>query len=307
MINYIKSLIKYGSLAGVKEFLVLVFTILAARCGITLNEKAQQLLTCWSSFQLLIREERIQVVAVGDHEFKLTYAASPSGKNQIELALRVPVSISSDLLVFNQIFLKMEYQHVLEWFSSVRPQGKIGNIVDLGGNIGCAALYFSTQFPEADIFSLEPEAGNYARLRLNLESNSGRKIKSYQAAIWTESCKLQCVHDFRDKKESSSRFVEPSEAMDASAQPVDAISIQTLMQIAGFERIDLLKIDVEGAEAALLRDADFQDFIKEKVSRIAVEVHEEFITIKEVTTILHPLGFETKPIDEFLCGIKTNL
>jgi FkbM family methyltransferase len=307
MISYIKALKQYESLIGLKEGGVLVLSILAVKIGLTLNKKSQRLLERWSSFQALFGEESIRVLVAGDHEFKLNYEANQSGKIGVNLVLRVPASESSDLLVFNQIFLKQEYQHVLDWFSSVGPRQEIGTIVDLGGNIGCAALFFSTQFPAASIFSLEPEASNYGRLRLNLELNSDRKIKSYHAAIWTQSCKLQCVHDFRDKKESSSRFVELSEAKDVSTQPVDALSIRSLMEMAGFKQIDLLKIDIEGAEAALFRDADFQNILKENVLRVAVEVHEEFIKIKEVEAVLHTLGYETNAVDEFLCGIKRKL
>jgi len=306
MTSYIKALKKYTILAGKKEAAVLMLTILAGKMGITLNKKSQRLQERWKFFKDLTGEETIQILATGDHEFRLSALANQSGESPVKLALRVPVSESSDLLVFDQIFLKQEYQHVLDWFSSVCPQGKIDAIMDLGGNIGCAALFFSTRFPAAAIFCVEPEAGNYERLRLNLALNSARKIKSHRAAIWTHSGKLQCVHDFRDKKESSSRFVEPSGDNETGTQQADGMDIRTLMQMAGFKRIDLLKMDIEGAEAALFRDADFQDFLRENVLRVAVEVHEEFIKIEEVAAILQALQFETNAVDEFLCGIKHN-
>ena len=307
MTSYIAALAKYKSLVGPKATGVLVYSILASNFGLTPNEKSRRRLNHWSSFQLLAEGKTIPVQAVRDHEFEVSYAADQSEKNQIKLLLRAPVSESSDVLVFNQIFVKQEYQHVLDWLSLIDPQGQIGTIVDLGGNIGCAALFFSTRFPAADIFCVEPEAGNYNRLRLNLELNPDRKIKSRRAAIWMKSCKLQCVHDFRDKKESSSRFVELLDDNKASAQQADAMDIRILMQLAGFKRIDLLKMDIEGAEAALFRDADFQSFLKANVLRVAVEVHEEFIKIKEAMAILDNLGFETNTVDEFLCGIKRQL
>jgi hypothetical protein len=77
-----------------------------------------------------------------------------------------------------------------------------------------------------------------------------------------------------------------------------------LKEKAGFAHVDLLKMDIEGGEAALLRDPRFQGFLREDVRRIAVEVHPEFIKLDEVIGVLESLGFQTKELTEFVCGIK---
>jgi FkbM family methyltransferase len=301
---YFKALNEYKSLVGFRKALALLLSIFAARVGLPLDNKTQRLLQHWASFRLLAGRHDVKVKANHDREYEVLWLPNPASAIPLKFKLRAPISESSDILVFNQIFINLEYRHVLDWFYSVCPQEETNTIVDLGGNIGCAALFLSTCYPTANIFSLEPEPSNYDRLRLNLELNPGLKISPCRAAIWTESCKLKCVHDFRDKKESSSRFVELNESHEISAQQADAIDVRSLMRIAGFKCIDLLKMDVEGAEAALFRDADFQNFLKESVHRVAVEVHEEFIKIEEVKSILHSLGFQTNAVDEFLCGIK---
>jgi FkbM family methyltransferase len=191
----------------------------------------------------------------------------------------------------------------LEWFSRRCPEGKIITIMDVGANIGCAALYFITQFPDANIFCLEPEESNYQRLTLNIGLNKKKRIRCHQAALWTKACKLRCTHDFGDGKEWASRFVEPPE-YGCDARDADAIDIAELLGKTGFGQVDLFKMDVEGAEAVLLKNPQFKDFLKEKVLRIAVEVHGEFIKTDEAIAVLKSLGFETNVVAEFVCAVK---
>ena len=48
-----------------------------------------------------------------------------------------------------------------------------------------------------------------------------------------------------------------------------------MMKQAGWESIDLLKIDIEGAERFILTDKKTSDFL-EKVKILALEIHDEF-------------------------------
>jgi hypothetical protein len=68
--------------------------------------------------------------------------------------------------------------------------------------------------------------------------------------------------------------------------------------------VDFFKLDVEGAEAALFISDTFLSFLRDKVLCLAVEVHEEFIKVDEATAILNSLGFQTKVISEFVCGVR---
>jgi hypothetical protein len=65
-------------------------------------------------------------------------------------------------------------------------------------------------------------------------------------------------------------------------------------------------MDVEGAEAILLRDAEFKRFLTEKAPMIAMEIHPEFISIQESVAILESMGYQTQIADEFVCGVKRN-
>ena len=42
-------------------------------------------------------------------------------------------------------------------------------IIDGGGNIGCAAIYYAKKYPEAHIYSLEPDKENFQLIKLDIE------------------------------------------------------------------------------------------------------------------------------------------
>jgi FkbM family methyltransferase len=290
-------------LVGLRETGILLVSILAVKMGTKTGKGLQRVLQRWSFFKSLDGEKSVQVLSAGAHEFRVSYGGIQPDDRRVEMALRVPMWDSSDSQVFEQIFLRKEYLQALEWFSRRCPAGEINAIMDVGANIGCAALYFTTKFPDANIFCLEPEAGNYQRLTLNLGLNRKKRIRCHQAALWTEARKLRCTHDFRDGKEWGSRFVEPPED-GCDAQEADAIDIAEFLGKTGFGQVDLFKMDIEGTEAVLLKNPKFKDFLKEKVLRIVMEVHEEFIKTDEAIAVLKSLGFETNVVAEFVCAVK---
>jgi FkbM family methyltransferase len=302
---YFRTLYRFQAQLGCRETAGLLLAILTVKSRMTPGRQAKKSLERWVLFQKISRDPKILAARFSRHECRLTYAEKSTGP-QISMSLRIPSSDSSDSLVFEQIFLNREYQHVLNWFAGVRPDAPINRILDVGANIGCAALFFHCQFPSAKIFCLEPETSNHARLRLNLELTPTKKIECRQAAIWTAPCQLHCLHDFREGQEWAARFDVQNEAEAANGDSVPAFEVWHLMELAGFDHVDLFKMDVEGAEAALLRDPEFKRFLKQRTSRIAVEIHPEFISIEEAVEILKQLGFETQIVGEYLCGHNRN-
>ena len=59
---------------------------------------------------------------------------------------------TSDLETFDKVFLSREYD----------PTNKTAEIIiDLGANVGYAALFFANKYPNSKIISVEPEQSNY--------------------------------------------------------------------------------------------------------------------------------------------------
>ena len=77
---------------------------------------------------------------------------------QYPLFLRIG---SSDREVLAQIFIEKEYEPI--------AAGSPKTILDLGANVGYSSAYFMTNYPEASVLAVEPDAGNYAMCRRNLD------------------------------------------------------------------------------------------------------------------------------------------
>ena len=175
------------------------------------------------------------------------------------LRLRIP---SSDIPTYKQVFIDQEYDFL------VTTQPHV--IVDAGANIGCASIYFANKYPGAQIIAIEPERGNFALLKDNVAPYPN--IVPIHAALWDKNDTLNLIDPgfgnwgFMTEKSDSS---EPLTGNHCHA--VSAVTVETIMQDYNLDKIDILKIDIEGAEKEVF--ADTSRWI-EKVDSLIVELHE---------------------------------
>ena len=152
-------------------------------------------------------------------------------------------------------------------------------IIDAGSFIGDLACHWATRFPEARIIALEPNAENFAFARRNTDPYSGR-IALLNAGLWSHRCALSVSGSEMGSQVSES----------AAAQPgcIDAVDIPWLMENHQFERLDILKLDIEGAEKVVLGPgcADWTG----RVGELVVEMHGADIEA-EIVARLAGFGF----------------
>lgn len=134
-------------------------------------------------------------------------------------------------------------------------------IIDAGAHIGMASLGFARRYPQATIFAVEPEPANFALLCRNMSAY--RQIVPLQAAIWKQDGEV-CLGPSEAHPKGAFRIAENGETR------VRAITIGTLMREMKIEFIDLLKMDIEGAEKEVFEACDWI----EKVGTIAIELHD---------------------------------
>jgi FkbM family methyltransferase len=169
---------------------------------------------------------------------------------------------TSDVSVFHMIFVRREYA-CLDGLPGVRL------VIDCGANVGYSAAYFLTRFPAARLVAVEPDPGNFAMLRHNL-APYGDRVTLVHSGVWSHRTGLVLSEEpFRDGREWSRqvREVRPGEAPD-----LQAVDLELLRRQAGGGRIDVLKIDVEGAEAEIFGadDLSWLDY----VDHLVVELHD---------------------------------
>jgi FkbM family methyltransferase len=140
----------------------------------------------------------------------------------------------------------------------------------LKANIGLASLYFAEKFPEARIIALEPEESNFDLLRRNLAGRAN--VVCLNMALWSQSGTVTVF----DPGDGNWGFRTASESATDTGWvigTVDCVTVGDLMREHAIDRVDLLKIDIEGAEKEVfLSAAGWID----RVDAIAIELHDRF-------------------------------
>jgi len=163
----------------------------------------------------------------------------------------------SDFFVFGQIFVEEE-------FAPLRNHD-ISRIVDLGGNIGLASVWLLNTFPRAQVVAIEANPENYPSLDANL-GPYGDRATVVQGGVWWRRTPLTLVR----RQNESDAYVREPHAGETPAEVMEGWDVPSLMTYAGFTHIDLLKIDIEGAEVDLLLHAERW---LPQVRNLSIELH----------------------------------
>lgn len=157
-------------------------------------------------------------------------------------------------------------------------------ILDLGANIGLASIYFAKCFPGAQIAAVEPVPGNLRLLRKNLALN-GVAARVIAGAV--DVADGRAVIDIADK-DYGHRVLARGASRAAGALDVAAYSVPTLLGDLGWDRIGLLKVDIEGHERALLSNCESWMHV---VDAMCIECHEGFGEV-ELRALARRFGFD---------------
>jgi FkbM family methyltransferase len=108
--------------------------------------------------------------------------------------------------------------------------------VDAGAYIGLSPVFFSLKYPDAKIVCVEPNEANYQLLLQNAQLPN---ITCVKGAIWNQSGHLDLKNS---AKQNAHKVIE------SDSGSVRAYTIDEIMQLHNIPHIDILKMDVEGAE-----------------------------------------------------------
>ncbi len=161
------------------------------------------------------------------------------------------VDCLSFVFQFKEIFLLEVYK-----FNSEKREPVI---IDCGANIGISCIYFKKLYPESKIKAFEADSNIAELLKNNLEMNGFRDIEIFNKAVWINNNGVEFGSDGAD---GGSVFNISNKKAIPSIRLKDILDSET--------EIDLLKIDIEGAETDVLVDCDVSLL---KVKSIFVEYH----------------------------------
>jgi FkbM family methyltransferase len=122
--------------------------------------------------------------------------------------------------------------------------------VDVGANIGAYSLWVATLAgPTARILAIEPQPKVFDRLTYNIGLNPHGTVKAVACAVADKPGELTLFLDPRNSGESSVKIVASSQA---ATLRVPATTLLDLVRNERLERLDAIKLDVEGAEDIIL-------------------------------------------------------
>lgn len=155
-------------------------------------------------------------------------------------------------LLFTPQMFEPEERAELDREIADKPPGRPFVFVDVGGNVGLFSLFVAAQSKgQARIVAFEPEPGNFARLSFNVAANPGLPIKPTQLALSDEPGELAIELDRRDRGGTRAHRLDAAGAP-AGTVRVPCRTLLTALRDQGVDRIDALKIDVEGMEDVIL-------------------------------------------------------
>ena len=172
---------------------------------------------------------------------------------------------SSDIDVFDQIFLQQEY-------ACLNDLSNVGLVIDGGANVGYSSAYFLSKFPQCRVVAIEPDPNNYSALQRNLAPYDNR-VRLINAGIWSQTAQLVISQDkYRNGREWTKQVRECREGEKAD---IEGIDIGSILSEAGNERISILKMDVEGAEAVVF-SKNYDSWLH-RVDAIVIELHDDSV------------------------------
>jgi FkbM family methyltransferase len=156
----------------------------------------------------------------------------------------------SDIATFWQIFYRRIYP--------VRSSDRL--IVDAGANIGAFSLYATLQNTAAHVIAVEPAPDSCDRIRSMLRANALEShVTLHEAALG------ECAGETTIQLNAASQFRRTG----VPGHRIAMVTLDSLIPAGAV--VDLLKIDIEGAEYGVLKSVS-TDTVR-RVRRIALEFH----------------------------------
>jgi FkbM family methyltransferase len=188
-----------------------------------------------------------------------------------------------------EVFRNGEYDVPVDWES-------LQLIVDVGAHVGAFTCWAAVRAPAARIVSFEPEPRNYADLVANVSRNElGPRVSTVNAAVGSTDGVVELripVH----------RDTTSSAATEGRLTTVPSVDFKRFLAVDAEGRVDLLKMDCEGAEWEVLGSLDPAAW--ERIGCLVLECHAGADrTIEDMIELLEGAGFEVSILERLSSGV----
>lgn len=196
--------------------------------------------------------------------------------------------VVGDWWTFQEIVRTGVYKNILSYISDCET------VIDVGANIGLAALYFASQYKTSRILAVEPSPDNFALLDTNLADLVRRnRCKTIKAAVWERRTSL-AANPLPGPGRFNGFSLREFGKDDAESVRILGLPMSAIVEESGFDRIDILKIDIEGAEVQMFRS---ELGWLERVRSILIEFHGNSRAESNFDSIVKDYGFRIREED----------
>lgn len=159
-------------------------------------------------------------------------------------------------------------------------------ILDIGANIWLTTYYFS-HFAK-QVYSFEPAKSHFKVLSKMVEFNKLDNVTLLNLAIGKETKKTKFYHNTNATMYSLKKEVNNKQEF----EEVDVVTIDKFINDNKLDRIDFMKLDIEGSEAEVVCGKGFQK-VASKIKVILGEYHTwSGVNPMQIVTTLSDYGFE---------------
>lgn len=160
---------------------------------------------------------------------------------------------------------------------------KSDTVLDLGAYIGDFSVWAATHLKAKKIVAVEMDEENFKLLSQNIKSNTlGKKIHAINAAISSKNGK---IGELENKINHGMHRIDHSHS-----GKTKSMTLEKIMGLSNLKKIDIIKMDIEGAEKDVFNEANKKIFAK-NVGCVIMETHPSLLSEKLITLYLSELGF----------------
>ena len=168
----------------------------------------------------------------------------------------------------------------------LKPQ-KGDVFLDVGAHVGKYTLQVAKIVGEKGlVVAIEPDPANYAVLKRNMEMNNARNVIAINVAAWHCDTKLK-IYLFESSLGNSVKS-----DFGLGSKEIEARALDGVLQEIGVNRVDWIKINVEGAELETLRG--LENTLRNFYPKVIAEIWHDYVG--EVTTFISKIGYSMRTI-----------
>jgi len=257
-------------------------------------------------FKQLVREKhgidflyRVNETVTGHNRGELLISGQSTTGNAYKFYIR---RFTSDTDVFHQLYFRPDYPVILQKIQSLFQNQSVKLILDGGAYIGLSTFFWATAFKGAKVIAVEADRSNFEQLERNVALNNLLNVTCLHKALWHQEEQLMINTQKMDKRQ----WAYAVEKGNAESNNVLGLPIHKLVDLDK-TKIDILKLDIEGAEKEVFLNDPSIEAVLNNVRIIICELHYEGEIRSSILNKITEFGFTYETIGEDWLFVNHNL